>query len=236
MEIKGRFPHIGNYPSLVRLRAFAEQTVRDGAGGRVLDYGCGRGDMSLKYLDWGLKVDGIDIASNYIKDAGERASAAGHEEDRFKFQVMDAHHLDFPADAFDIVAGYGILHHLEPELALDEIHRVLRPGGVLLLQEPLLDNPLLKVFRFLTPSARTEDELPFSGRALRKLGSPNRWEVQSKFSGIISLPLAMLTSIVMPGRQNNFVLRAADRLERWMHTKHVMDHWNQYVLLVFRKK
>ena len=46
------------------------------------------------------------------------------------FQIMDAHHLEFPDDTFDIVFGTGILHHLDFETALREIFRVLKKDGL----------------------------------------------------------------------------------------------------------
>jgi SAM-dependent methyltransferase len=77
-----------------------------------------------------------------------------------KFSVMDANHLDFGDDSFDLVFGGGILHHLDFEKAVNEIHRVLRREGKMLFLEPLGRNPVGKLLRKLTPEARTPDEKP----------------------------------------------------------------------------
>ena len=98
------------------------------AGKEVLDYGCGDGDAALQALEDGAtRVTGFDISNAEIAEANERAAELG-VSDRATFKVADAHALDLPDDAFDIIAGVSILHHLEVEPALREIRRVLRPG------------------------------------------------------------------------------------------------------------
>ena len=205
-------------------------------GFKVLDYGCGRGDMSFYMLGQGAEVHGIDISSVYIEDAGKRCDAAGYDKRRFQFHVMDAHAMNFPADVFDIVVGLGILHHLDADVALKEIHRVLKPGGRVLLQEPLAGNPLLKLFRKLTPSARTEDERPFTRNDIEKLKHSMAWKPEMCFCGLLEAPAAMMTSVLMPNSPNNFILRTADWAEWKFHRAGLLDSWNQYVLVNLVKR
>src|SRR5690606_29089661 len=102
--------------------------------------------------------------------------------------------------------------------------------------EPLADNPLLKLFRRLTPHARTEDEAPFTGRDLAKLSNERLWDIEWAYCGLIEAPVAMITSVIMANRPDNIFLRWADRLERWTHDKGVLLAWNQYVLFNMLKK
>jgi SAM-dependent methyltransferase len=83
---------------------------------------------------------------------------------------MDAEHMDFPDDAFDIVCGSGVLHHLDLPVAYAEIARVLRPSGLAAFWEPLGYNPALRLWRRLTPGCRTSDEHPlrFADMALAR--------------------------------------------------------------------
>ena len=82
---------------------------------------------------------------------------------------MDAHYLEFQDNYFDLVIGYGMLHHLDLEIALNEIKRVLKSDGIALFREPLDINPLLTFARFLTPKARTTEEIPFKKNHLKKI-------------------------------------------------------------------
>ena len=143
--------------------------------------------------------------------------------------------LDFPDATFDLVIGYGILHHLDADVALSEIRRVLKPGGRVLLQEPLADHPLLRLFRRFTPDARTEDEAPFSGAEVRRLTERPEWHTELAYCGVVEAPIAMLTSVLMPGAPQNALLALADRVERWLHRKGWLSHWNQYILFNMRK-
>ena len=234
--LKDRFAHIWTFPSRLRLFGLMDEYARDLRGKTVLDYGCGRGEASLKYLKAGAdKVVGIDISSEYIAEALRTAEAAGFDSARFDFRAMDAHRLDFPDASFDLVIGYGILHHLDADVALAEIHRALKPGGRVLLQEPLADHPLLKLFRRLTPNARTEDEAPFSGAEIKRLTERPEWRTELAYCGILEAPVAMLTSVLMPDRPQNALLRLADRIERWLHRQGLWSNWNQYVLFNMRK-
>ena len=235
-RLKSRFNHIWTYPSRRRFDETLLGYLNRLNGAKVLDYGCGRGDMSLHILAQGGEVDGIDISSVYIQDATDRCIAAGYDSSKFRFHVMDAHSMDFPANFFDVVVGLGILHHLDPDVALSEIHRVLKLGGRVLLQEPLADNPLLKVFRRLTPSARTVDERPFTGNDIKRLKNSTEWNPEMCFCGVIEAPAAVLTSLLMPGHPDNFVLRAADWVEQRMHRAGLLDSWNQYVLINLVKR
>lgn len=235
-QLKNRFKHIWTYPSRKRYDKTMFGFLKDLNGAKVLDYGCGRGDLSLYLLAQGGRVHGIDISPVYIQDAIKRCASAGYEQSRFEFYVMDCHRMDFPDDFFDMVVGLGILHHLDWSIALNEIHRVLRPGGRVLLQEPLADNPLLKIFRKFTPSARTTDERPFTGADLKKMKDYFKWRPEMHFCGLLEAPVAVVTSIIMPNRPNNVILRTVDWLEKKMHRDGVLDSWNQYVLINLVKR
>jgi ubiquinone/menaquinone biosynthesis C-methylase UbiE len=230
-RLKDRFPHIWSYPSRQRLFAERNAHLEAIAGKRVLDYGCGRGESSLYYLSREALVSGIDISSTYIEAARAAAKNAGYSPATWDFNVMDAHAMSFDEGTFDLVVGEGILHHLDADLAMKEIWRVLKPGGRVFLQEPLADNPLLKIFRWLTPKARTVDEEPFSGKAISRLTSPGRWVSECVYCGIVEAPVAMVTSVLMPSKPDNFLLRAADSLEKRLIRNRVLLSWNQYILL-----
>jgi SAM-dependent methyltransferase len=176
-------------------------------------------------------VHGVDISLSYINAARNRCLEAGYDDSKFRFYKMDVHSMGFSNNSFDLAVGLGILHHLDFDVALQEIRRVLKPRGRVLLQEPLADNPMLKIFRRLTPSVRTEGEYPLRGKDILRLRNSADWETETCFCGLIEAPVAMLTSVLMRKSVDNFLLRAADWFERKMHKLSVFDSWNQYVLL-----
>ena len=230
-DLKDRFAHIWRYPALRRLLSRMESHLDAARGRRVLDLGCGRGERSVDLLGRGARVDGIDISPVYVAQAEAAAQEAGHDPSQFAFVAGDAHHLPYDDETFDLVVGDGILHHLDLDAALREVHRVLAPGGRALFREPLLDNPLLKLFRAVTPKARTDDELPLSGRDLAEIEGSGLWRVESAYCGLLSAPVAVATSIVLRPWPNNVLLRAADRAERALEGHPRLAPMHQYVLL-----
>jgi len=54
---------------------------------------------------------------------------------------MPAERLVYPTDTFDVAVGFAIIHRLDVPRALEELHRILKPGGVACLAEPSAVNP-----------------------------------------------------------------------------------------------
>ena len=101
-------------------------------GGRVLEVGVGTG-ISLPQYAPNLRVFGTDISEGMLDKAKARV-----KEHRLKnvegLAVMDAEKLEFPDNSFDVVmAQYVVTAVPNPEAAMDEFARVLRPGGEIIL-------------------------------------------------------------------------------------------------------
>jgi len=110
------------------LHTFAELVRADG-NGPVADLGCGPGRVTAHLRDLGLSVFGVDVSPAMIAVA-----RASHPDLRFDEGLLAA--LDLPdGDLGGIVAWYSIIHTPPEDLpvAFAEFHRVLRPGGHLLL-------------------------------------------------------------------------------------------------------
>jgi phosphatidylethanolamine/phosphatidyl-N-methylethanolamine N-methyltransferase len=101
-------------------------------GGRILEVGVGTG-ISLPDYARSNRLVGIDISAPMLRKAHARVVA--HKLDNVDaLAVMDAKHLAFPDDFFDVVvAQYVITAVPDPEATLDEFARVLKPGGEIVL-------------------------------------------------------------------------------------------------------
>jgi ubiquinone/menaquinone biosynthesis C-methylase UbiE len=105
-------------------------------GALVLDAGCGQGHVALRLAThFGFRVEGVDLLARDVRLATAAATRRG-VQDRVRFQVMDYADLDFPDDRFD--GAYTIealVHAPDVSAVLAGFHRVLRPGGWLVLFE-----------------------------------------------------------------------------------------------------
>ena len=121
-----------------RLRAMFADDLQLRAGDRVLDVGCGSGRLAMVFaarVAPSGSVDGIDAAAEMIKLATTRARRHGLPA---HFQAAFAQRLPFADASFDAVACTLALHHVaedDQQTAVAEMHRVLKPGGRLLIAE-----------------------------------------------------------------------------------------------------
>lgn len=102
-------------------------------GKTILDSGCGTGIFSIIFANHGAgKVTGIDISEGSLGTA--RGLAEKFKLDNAFFERQDMLDLPYNNDTFDIVWAWGTVHHTtDPYRAIDELSRVLKPGGAILL-------------------------------------------------------------------------------------------------------
>ena len=102
------------------------------AGAKVLDCGAGTGELSLAASDNADSVLCTDLSKNMLKQAQRKARALG--ADNIEFAARNIFDLQEPDDTYDVVISGNVLHLLtNPQGAVKEMYRVLKPGGRLLL-------------------------------------------------------------------------------------------------------
>ena len=104
------------------------------AGERALDLACGTGDIAFAVAARGARAVGLDITHRMLQLAHLRADSATASSSRaIPFITGDMANLPFRSRSFDLVTtGYGLRNVPDLDTAIDEIARVLRPGGRLL--------------------------------------------------------------------------------------------------------
>ena len=123
-----------------------------------LEYWCGTGYYLINISNKIKKGIGIDISDILIEKA--KKNAKENSVENIDFYIMDAMNTTFDDEYFDIIHSNAILHHLNLELSLNEIKRILKNNGTAMFLEPLATNPVIALYRKLTPKARTPDEQP----------------------------------------------------------------------------
>lgn len=103
-------------------------------GMTLLDVGCGPGTITA---DLAARV--AQVTASEVKDEAldlARAEVARRQVKNVDFAVADVHALDFPDDTFDVVHAHQVLQHVgDPVLALREMRRVCKPGGLVAVRD-----------------------------------------------------------------------------------------------------
>ena len=113
------------------------------ANASVLDLACGTGDIAFEAAAAGSRVVGLDITPRMVRLASLKPQPFRH---RVSFVTGDMMALPMRDESFDVVTtGYGLRNVPDLAGALAEIHRVLRPGGLLLSLD--FDRPTNRIVR-----------------------------------------------------------------------------------------
>lgn len=164
-----------------------------------LDFACGNGMQAVKAARLGAALSlGFDISAVSVQNARADAGAAGLANVVF-FQA-DAENTKLPDHSVDVILCSGMLHHLDLSYAMPELRRILAPGGRILAVEALDYNPLIKLYRMLTPAMRTDwekthilnmQDVAFAQRFFQ-LGELRFWHVTSYAAAFAPRLLSLL--------------------------------------------
>lgn len=135
---------VARLPPMRLLRYFvARRAAQMMPEGIAADLGCGPGLLVVELARRvpGLRVVGVDLSPEMLAQGEEHARESGVEE-HASFRLGDVERLPFPDGSLDLVISTLSLHHWDdPVAVLDEIERVLRPGGSFLIVDLRRDMP-----------------------------------------------------------------------------------------------
>ncbi len=176
-------------------------------GKKILEIACGNGTDTSLMAHLGASVCAYDISPEAIKLTDNRAAAHGLSE-RVRLQVNANLDEVFPGETFDIIVGFAALHHLPLEGLAEQLLSRLKPGGVAVFQEPVVNSRGLARLRQMIPLRVvdiTEDEEPLNDRSIAVLAKPFPRIARREFECV---------SRIYPFIPYRWVRRALFRLDR----------------------
>ena len=174
-------------------------------GERILDIGCGTGYYVAGVVKAGALVSGVDLASNYVRQAADHVSRVAPDQAAPLMAAAEAKHLPFDDATFDKVLMTEVLEHLiDYPVALDEISRVLRPGGMAVITTPSRYSPLNLAFHWKAHRRKYgfhEHIVELTPRQFRKAMRKHFRGVQIRFANFLfPYPLDVLAENTVPVR------------------------------------
>jgi SAM-dependent methyltransferase len=107
---------------------YADTLKPERAGGKALDVGCGVGQVVARLTEAGFEAYGVDVSEPSISRAKQFCP---------RCEVYDGKRLPFPDNYFDSAGALNVLEHVdEPEAFIQEIVRVVAPGGKIVISSP----------------------------------------------------------------------------------------------------
>ena len=200
------------------------------AGKRVLDVASGEGYGSFLLRRWGAEsVEGIDMDEQTVETATRLFGGDG-----VHYQCHTAEQLPFEDHTFDVVCSFETIEHLDhPELFLQEIRRVLKPGGNIILSCP--NDPYY--YKQGTPGnpfhKRQYTYFDFKQLAEKYLGQRVRYYLAYALNGFINLPIEESTLPPEDGAESSLPKDMLELLNYKDYTNAVyvsgeryLNHWN----------
>lgn len=156
-EFEKKYPNKRLYKISVNTSLYIKKLLSQNlnAKTKLLDYCCGLGDTSMEAANYGAELYGIDISEESIKTTIKKVKTVRPDNPEKNFSVMNAENTTFEDNYFDVIICNGVLHHLDTSLAFKELKRIVKPTGIIICHESLGYNPLIQLYRNLTPKIRT---------------------------------------------------------------------------------
>ncbi len=105
-------------------------------GGHLLDFGCGNGAQTLLLAQTFDQTTGVDINEDFLRGFRHAIKNSAHPE-RLQALATEGQPVDLPAESVDVVTSFTVLEHVPDEMSvLKDLHRLLKPGGRLILTVP----------------------------------------------------------------------------------------------------
>lgn len=206
--------------------------IGDLEGRRVLEVGCGSGNLTTFHALRGARAVGVDVSAGMLQLARRRAEVNG-VSDRVELLAQPIEDLDEPDGSFDVVLANQVLHHLDLPRAMPNISRLVGKGGTAIFVEPVLFVPEMVraarysrlVTRFFPSRADTPDE--------RSIDAADLEVIKAAFTSAQIRPFQLTTRVQNFVHLSDRSFRALERLDRFLH-RHVPGSWRvaRYVVLV----
>ena len=137
---------------------FITKQIGNFNGKKILDVGCGLGEVSIYFALKGANVTALDISSGMLKKTSQLAKL---NEVKIKTHLATAEDFNFSDnEKFDVIYMGNCLHHANIDQSMKNVVSHLNKDGIFLSWDPIAYNPIINIYRLIATKVRTPDEHP----------------------------------------------------------------------------
>ena len=192
--------------------------------GLILDFGCGSGLRTRKFIKNGWQLCGIDISAESIRIAKQDSAEEGLLAE---YYIMDGESMTFPGDQFDLIVDYGAFSSVDMKKAVPELLRVLKPSGTIIAIETLGHNPIFNIKRKINVLSGIRTS--WSAKHIMKLSDwaklKNNFRIcKIEFFGVATALIAPLIWC-MPQRLQNYLIMCCEKIDNQLLKSDMVKPW-----------
>ena len=184
-------------------------------GKSVLDLGCGFGEASVYFALCGARVTAVDLSPKMLEAA---SSLAERHDTTITTHLSAVEDLDLEVqDKFDVIYAGNLFHHADVNAVLDRILPLLDRDGTLVCWDPLVYNPLIRIYRLMATKVHTRDEHPLTRKDVRDIRARFH-RSETRFYWLASLMIFVIMA---------FQLKNPNKIRYWKAVVHDARKWGR---------
>ena len=195
------------------MRSIAKQ-IQNHGGKKILDIGCGLGEVSVYFAYKGFDVTALDISSEMLK-VTKRLAAKYNVSVNTIHSTAESLNIQ-KNEKFDIIYVGNLFHHVDINETLIKLKPHLKKGGMLISWDPLAYNPVINVYRKIAMGVRTDDEHPIT-RSDIKLFKQNFLNVKTEYYWLTTLVIFLIMYFIERRNPNKerYWKKVVEEAEKW---------------------
>ena len=211
---------------------FITKQIGNFDGKKILDVGCGLGEVSIYFALKGANVTALDISSGMLKKTSQLAKLNGV---KIKTHLATAEDFNFSDnEKFDVIYMGNCLHHANIDQSMKNVVSHLNKDGIFLSWDPIAYNPIINIYRLIATKVRTPDEHPLKLRDIKLIKNYFKFSETNYFwfTTLIIFMLMFIVQLKNPNKER-FWKTVIYESKKWEWLYKPLERLDKIILKVF---
>ena len=211
---------------------FITKQIGNFNGKKILDVGCGLGEVSIYFALKGANVTALDISSGMLKKTSQLAKL---NRVKIKTHLATAEDFNFSDnEKFDVIYMGNCLHHANIDRSMKNVVSHLNKDGIFLSWDPIAYNPIINIYRLIATKVRTPDEHPLKLSDIKLIKNYFKFSETNYFwfTTLIIFVLMFIVQFKNPNKER-FWKTVIYESKRWEWLYKPLEKLDKIILKVF---